>query len=114
MAPPVDLESVINDITTSTSPQLLLASLRSLVKRDVGDAILASVMPGGQDPLSVLDTHANTLGYLFILCAGYSGLYYVAFDSLTGQHGFTSWARRQYRSPQSHFSVTPSMLKLHG
>ncbi|KAF8502976.1 hypothetical protein JB92DRAFT_2972622 [Gautieria morchelliformis] len=69
MAPAMDLESVIADITTSISPEQLLTSLRSLVRLDVGESILASVLPGGQDPLTVLDTHANTLGYLFILSA---------------------------------------------
>lgn len=30
--------------------------------------ILASLLPDGQDPLSVLDIQANTLGILHILC----------------------------------------------
>jgi hypothetical protein len=78
MAPAMDLESVIADITTSISPEELLTSLRSLVKLDVGESILASALPGGQDPLTVLDTHANTLGYLFILFVEYFSLFQFA------------------------------------
>ena len=67
MASAVDLESIIADITTSTSSQLLLPSLLSFAKHDVGETILASFLPGGLDPLTVLDAHVNTLGYLFVL-----------------------------------------------
>ena len=66
VTPSVDLESIISEITTS-SPEVLLMSLRSFVNRDVGETILASLLPGGLDPLTVLDAHVNTLGYLFIL-----------------------------------------------
>jgi len=69
MAQDADLESIVADITTSTSPSQLLNRLRAVVKREVGETILASVLPGGQDPLTVLDPQANTLGFLFLLCA---------------------------------------------
>ncbi|KAF8526561.1 hypothetical protein BU17DRAFT_82660 [Hysterangium stoloniferum] len=63
------LESVVAEITTPTSPKLLLVSLRNFAKRDIGDTILASTLGGGQDPLSILDPYVNTLGYLYILSA---------------------------------------------
>jgi len=63
------LESVITEITTATSPKSLLVSLRNFAKRDIGDAILASTLGGGQDPLSILDPYVNTMGYLYILSA---------------------------------------------
>lgn len=110
----VDLEAVVADITTTTSSQHLLTSLRSLIKRDVGETILASLMPGGQDPLSVLDTHVNTLGYLFILYVRYFDPHCIASDFVAEQQGSTSWGRLLCLSPQSHFFATPLMLKLHG
>jgi len=63
------LENLITDITTSTSNRNLLSILKTNAKRgESGDMILASSLPGGQDPLTILDAHANTLGYLFVLC----------------------------------------------
>ena len=88
MALSVDLESIVADITTSTSSQLLLTSLRSFVKRDVGEAILASLLPVALDPLTVLDMHVNTLGYLFILFVEiYLFILLNCVKFITGQRG---------------------------
>ncbi|KAG6876430.1 hypothetical protein C0993_003191 [Termitomyces sp. T159_Od127] len=62
------LETIVKQITTSSNAAALLSALRSL-PRDSRDAILASTLEGGQDPLTVLDMRENTLGVLWILAA---------------------------------------------
>lgn len=62
------LATVITAITTAVSPSQLHQQLKTFAPREVRDVILASLLPDGQDPLSVLDIQANTLGILHILC----------------------------------------------
>lgn len=62
-----NLDTVLNQITTSNNIHALNHTLRIGLPRETRDAILASTLGGGQDPLSVLDMRANTLGALYIL-----------------------------------------------
>lgn len=61
------LDSIVTSITTVTSITALAHTLRNSIPKEARDVILSSSMSGGQDPLSVLDFRANTLGVLFIL-----------------------------------------------
>ncbi|EDR06883.1 uncharacterized protein LACBIDRAFT_294631 [Laccaria bicolor S238N-H82] len=63
------IDQVVHQITTANSIPALNATLRNGLPKDTRDHILASVLPGGQDPLSVLDVKENTLGVLYILTA---------------------------------------------
>lgn len=80
----------------------------------MGESILASVLPGGQDPLSVLDVQANTLGYLFILCV--QAVYFALSDGefVADQQGLPLQAQRLYRSEQYRFSAITLTLKSRG
>lgn len=61
------LETLVLDITQSNSPSALNQRLKAFGVRETREPILASLLPGGQDPLSLLDVHRNTLGYLYLL-----------------------------------------------
>ncbi|TFK72318.1 hypothetical protein BDN72DRAFT_792512 [Pluteus cervinus] len=63
------LDQVLNQITTANSIAALSVTLRNNLPRETRDAILASSLSGGQDPLSVLDMRVNTLGVLYIMSA---------------------------------------------
>ncbi|KAG8216616.1 hypothetical protein J3R82DRAFT_6804, partial [Butyriboletus roseoflavus] len=65
----VSLVNVITAITTAVSPSQLNQQLKAFAPKEVRDVILASLLSDGQDPLSVLDIQANTLGILHILAA---------------------------------------------
>ncbi|KAF8885334.1 hypothetical protein BD779DRAFT_1533952 [Infundibulicybe gibba] len=63
------LDAILNQITTSNNAAALGHTLRTALPRDTREAILAGLLGGGQDPLSVLDMRTNTLGALYILSA---------------------------------------------
>lgn len=63
----ISLHNVIAAITTATSPSQLNHNLKTFAPKEVREVIFASFLPDGQDPLSVLDIQANTLGILYIL-----------------------------------------------
>ena len=63
------LGDVLTRITSESNPQSLNAYLKTFAPKDVRETILASILPGSQDPLSVLDPQHNTLGCLYILYA---------------------------------------------
>jgi hypothetical protein len=65
---PVSLETIIQQITTPTVALSSLAhTLRTFAPADIRETILASILPGGQDPLELLDPSVNTLGLLYLL-----------------------------------------------
>lgn len=61
------LERILSDITATTHIHALNQTLRGCAPKDVREPMLASMLPGGQDPLTVLDIQRNTLGVLYIL-----------------------------------------------
>ena len=61
------LEDVVTAATTINDPAVLASALKTFLKRDVAEHLLASSLPNDVDPLSVLNPNANTLGYLYIL-----------------------------------------------
>lgn len=63
------LEGLVTLVTSpgDKSPNTIAHALHTLSKRDVGETILASLLPGNQDPLNGLDPYVHTLGYLYIL-----------------------------------------------
>ncbi|KAG8933579.1 hypothetical protein FRC02_011594 [Tulasnella sp. 418] len=61
------LTDVVALSQSSQPPQAIANLLKSFSKRDVGETILASFSATGEDPLSVLDPHLHTLGFLYIL-----------------------------------------------
>ncbi|KAL4073439.1 hypothetical protein J3A83DRAFT_4357502 [Scleroderma citrinum] len=65
----ISLHNVIAAIMTAVSPSQLNQNLKTFAPKEVRDIIFASFLPDGQDPLSVLDIQANTLGILYILSA---------------------------------------------
>ncbi|KIY73672.1 hypothetical protein CYLTODRAFT_386258 [Cylindrobasidium torrendii FP15055 ss-10] len=69
MAPEASIDNIFHHITTSNSPGALNHTIRSTLPKEGRDLILASPLASGQDPLSVLDPHTNSLGYLYILSA---------------------------------------------
>ncbi|KAF8644186.1 hypothetical protein AX16_008636 [Volvariella volvacea WC 439] len=65
----LSLDTIVHQITTSNSPLALNHTLKSNLPRDTRDTILASLLPGNTDPLTLLDPVLNSLGYLWILSA---------------------------------------------
>lgn len=65
----ISLMNVIAAITTAMSLPQLSQYLRSFAPKEVREVVLASMLPEGQDPLTILDIQANTLGILYILSA---------------------------------------------
>ncbi|KAF4581663.1 hypothetical protein EYR40_002674 [Pleurotus pulmonarius] len=63
------LDSIIQQITTSNNIRTLDQTLRNSLPKEARETILASMLPGGQDPLAILDPRVNTLGFLYILSA---------------------------------------------
>lgn len=68
---PPTLDTILSQITgTSDARQSLLSlsnTLRNGLPKESRDAIMAGILPGGQDPLGALDVRHNTLGVLWIL-----------------------------------------------
>ncbi|KIL59923.1 hypothetical protein M378DRAFT_131069 [Amanita muscaria Koide BX008] len=63
-------DAILAEITSlSHKPVLLSQNLKSALPKESRDAILARLLPGGQDPLGALDVRTNTLGVLWILSA---------------------------------------------
>jgi hypothetical protein len=68
----LDLAAVVQHIASAQTAQDLLAlahTLRTFAPDEQREHILAGVLPGAQDPLPLLNIHANTLGVLYILYA---------------------------------------------
>jgi COP9 signalosome complex subunit 3 len=66
--PTPSLESLIQHITApGANPASLAHTLRTFAPLEVREVILASLLPGPQDPLALLDPSVNTVGLLFIL-----------------------------------------------
>ncbi|KII84533.1 hypothetical protein PLICRDRAFT_45885 [Plicaturopsis crispa FD-325 SS-3] len=63
------LEGLVHQITTTNNIGALNHALRNFAQREVRETVLASLLGGGQDPLTVLDVRVNTLGVLYILSA---------------------------------------------
>ncbi|TBU54939.1 hypothetical protein BD310DRAFT_826881 [Dichomitus squalens] len=63
------LDDVFTQITTNPNVANVASYLKTFAPREVRETILASALGSGQDPLTVLDPHRNTLGYLYILSA---------------------------------------------
>ncbi|CAG8704261.1 16695_t:CDS:2, partial [Acaulospora colombiana] len=61
------LEDIVTAATTIPDQGVLAQGLKSFLKRDVAEAILASSLPNNEDPLAVLDPRSNTIGYIYIL-----------------------------------------------
>jgi COP9 signalosome complex subunit 3 len=61
------LDGILNQITTSNNISALNHTLRNSLPKEARETILASPLASGQDPLSVLDMRANTLGVLYIM-----------------------------------------------
>lgn len=66
---PTSLEGIVTQITSSTSPAALADLLRAFSNNREGERelILASSLPGGQEPLELLDVKKDTVGWAFIL-----------------------------------------------
>ncbi len=62
-----NLEEVIAASTTTSDHGKLATALRTFMKRDVAESILASTLPNEVDPFTVLNPNENTLGYLYVL-----------------------------------------------
>ncbi|KAF8157194.1 hypothetical protein B0H34DRAFT_712647 [Crassisporium funariophilum] len=76
MAPndhPVFIDHVLHQITTTNNIRDLNHVLKNGLARETKEAVLASSLSSGQDPLTVLDVQVNTLGVLYILSARVSG-----------------------------------------
>jgi hypothetical protein len=61
------LEDVVTAATTVNDIGVLAAALKTLLKRDLAEPMLASKLANDEDPLAMLDPGKNTLGYLYIL-----------------------------------------------
>lgn len=68
------LEDVVTAATTVTDLGALAAALKTLLKRDLAEQILASKLANDEDPLALLDPGKNTLGYLYILSVSFRSL----------------------------------------
>ncbi|KAG1730357.1 hypothetical protein EDD22DRAFT_1014793, partial [Suillus occidentalis] len=80
----VSLASIVATITSATSsPSHLNQYLRNCASKDVREVLLASILPGSQDPLTLLNARDHTLGMLYILSAR---LHSVASDKPLWHH----------------------------
>ncbi|KAG1765979.1 hypothetical protein EV702DRAFT_1151036 [Suillus placidus] len=79
----VSLGSIVTTITSASSPSQLNQYLRSCASKDVREVLLASILPGNQDPLTLLNVRDHTLGMLYILSAR---LHTVASDKPLWHH----------------------------
>ncbi|KAG1871565.1 hypothetical protein F4604DRAFT_1770415 [Suillus subluteus] len=79
----VSLGSIVATITSASSPSQLNQYLRSCAPKDVREVLLASILPGSQDPLALLNARDHTLGMLYILSAR---LHTVASDKPLWHH----------------------------
>jgi COP9 signalosome complex subunit 3 len=61
------LDDILAYIVSSPPSSTLNDKLGAVAKKEYGEAVLASVLHGGQDPLAALDPARNTIGYLYIL-----------------------------------------------
>ena len=64
---PVYADSIVGQITTATNINSLNNALKTGISKDPRETQLVSFLSNGQDPLTVLDVEAHTLGVLFIL-----------------------------------------------
>ncbi|EIN09351.1 hypothetical protein PUNSTDRAFT_67669 [Punctularia strigosozonata HHB-11173 SS5] len=65
----VSLASAVEQITSTSNPQSLARWLTKFAPKEVRETLLASLLPGDQDPLDILDVETNTLGVVWILSA---------------------------------------------
>ncbi|KAG2063422.1 hypothetical protein BDR04DRAFT_1235525 [Suillus decipiens] len=79
----VSLGSIVATITSVSNPSQLNQYLRSCAPKDVREVLLASILPGSQDPLTLLNARDHTLGMLYILSAR---LHTVASDKPLWDH----------------------------
>lgn len=79
----VSLGSIVATITSAPSPAHLNQYLRSCASKDVREVLLSSILPGSQDPLTLLNARDHTLGMLYILSAR---LHTVASDKPLWHH----------------------------
>jgi len=63
------VEGLIQEIAGATSPSALNARLKDFKPKEAREQLLASILPSGEDPLSLLDPEQNTIGCLYILVA---------------------------------------------
>ena len=64
----ISIASTLNEITNATDIETLSNYLNNFGgRKEVREAVLASLLEGGQDPLAALDPRTHTLGYLYIL-----------------------------------------------
>ena len=62
------LDDLLQYLTTTTDgPAAVNNTLKNFGTKETRDALLASTLGGGQDPLEILSPETNTLGYLYIL-----------------------------------------------
>lgn len=65
---PKTLDELVQYLTATTDfAAAVNGTLKNFGAKETRDALFASTLGGGQDPLEVLDPEANTLGYLYIL-----------------------------------------------
>ncbi|KAJ8515848.1 hypothetical protein ONZ45_g6774 [Pleurotus djamor] len=63
------METLVQQIVGSNNLKALDNALRNSLPKETRESTLASLLPGGQDPLNLLDLRVNTLGVLYILSA---------------------------------------------
>lgn len=65
---PKNLDEIVQYLTATTdSAATVNSTLKYFGTKETRDALLASTLGSGQDPLEVLNPETNTLGYLYIL-----------------------------------------------
>ncbi|KAI5117842.1 hypothetical protein M0805_008114 [Coniferiporia weirii] len=65
----LSIDAILSEITSSQDDGQLNQSLKNFGSKEIRELLYASLLGDGQDPLSVLDVHNNTLGYLYLLSA---------------------------------------------
>ena len=64
---PQSIEQLMQLLLSDHVPSQLNQTLKNVAK----EPVLLSLLPGGQDPLDLLQPQTNTLGCLYILCVPY-------------------------------------------
>jgi hypothetical protein len=80
----ISLGSIVATINSTSNPSQLNQYLRSCASKDVREVLLASILPGNQDPLTLLNVRDHTLGILYILWVSLIGMFHYAHRSFEG------------------------------
>ena len=104
---PVYADNVVGQITTASNINSLNNALKTGISKDSRETQLVSFLSNGQDPLTVLDVEAHTLGVLYILWVLICILHFVHSPYRdTGQRESAQVSGALHRHPGKWFRIS--------